>query len=349
MSKNSLGGKYASGSKRASLFRSRRRAAVPISIVFIAILVLICVLIPGAPLNTNIYLGNGFTPPPSTPTITQTPPPTIQHGGRIVFTCTRGDFNQLCLIRPDGSGSARLTSGGSHDYYPAFSPRGDYLAFVSTRNGPFDLYALNVATGELLQLTRNVGNVFSPDFSPDGTKVLFLNREVENGPANLWQVNADGTDLHLLYDGPESIVGAAWSPDGNTIAFAMAESLPSEYEIFLLDTRNETPYPQRISHGLLGIGGSIDWAPDGSDLLIYAGPPGDKDIFRIDVPSGNYTQLTFGGNNAAAAYSPDGQWIAFNSTRNDDQADLFIMRFDGELTRQLTDDPEPDWQPQWEP
>jgi Tol biopolymer transport system component len=59
--------------------------------------------------------------------------------------------------------------------------------------------------------------------------------------------------------------------------------------------------------------------------------------------------LTFGGNNAAAAYSPDGQYIVFNSLRNNGQADLFIMRADGHSTRQLTDDPEPDWQPQWGP
>jgi Tol biopolymer transport system component len=200
----------------------------------------------------------------------------------------------------------------------------------------------------LYQLTRNIGNVFSPDFSPDGRQVLFGNR-AEDGPSSLWITNLKGENPHLLYSGPSTIVGAAWSPDGNTIAFAMAEGLANEFEIFLLDLKSQTPYPQRISHGLLGIGGSIDWSPDGGNLLIYAGPPGDKDIFRLQVPDGTYTRLTFGGNNASAAYSPDGQWIAFNSTRNNDQADLYIMRFDGQLTRQLTDDPEPDWQPRWEP
>ncbi|HKI53546.1 MAG TPA: hypothetical protein VJ987_05435, partial [Anaerolineales bacterium] len=96
-------------------------------------------------------------------------------------------------------------------------------------------------------------------------------------------------------------------------------------------------------------GGSLDWSPDGRSLLIYAGPPGDKDIFRIDVDAEVAEQLTDGGNNAACSYSPDGQWIAFNSLRNNDQADLFIMRADGSSQRQITDNPEPDWQPQWEP
>jgi TolB protein len=90
-------------------------------------------------------------------------------------------------------------------------------------------------------------------------------------------------------------------------------------------------------------------SPDGKYLLIYAGPQGNKNVFRIDVQAKTAAQLTNGGNNAASSYSPDGQWIAFNSLRNNDQADIFIMRADGSSMRQVTDNPEPDWQPQWEP
>ena len=77
--------------------------------------------------------------------------------------------------------------------------------------------------------------------------------------------------------------------------------------------------------------------------------PGDKNIFLINVDAQTAVQLTNGGNNAACSFSPDGQWIAFNSLRNNDQADIFIMRPDGTDVRQVTTDPEPDWQPQWEP
>ena len=104
---------------------------------------------------------------------------------------------------------------------------------------------------------------------------------------------------------------------------------------------------QRITQGLKGVGGSVDWSPDGKFLLIYAGPVGDKDIFKIDVSNSNFIQLTDGGNNAGASFSPDGLYVVFNSLRNDDQADLYIMRVDGTNQVQLTNDPEPDWGPQW--
>jgi TolB protein len=163
----------------------------------------------------------------------------------------------------------------------------------------------------------------------------------------LWTIENTGENSQLLYAGPNTIVAADWSPDGNTIAFAMAVDQPDAYEIFLMGADGSNV--RQLTYGLAGIGGSLDWSPDGKYLLIYAGPQGDKDIFRIDVEAKTAAQLTDGGNNAASSFSPDGQWIAFNSLRNNDQADIFIMRPDGSSMRQVTTDPEPDWQPQWEP
>ena len=282
-----------------------------------------------------------YTPPP---TLTPLPLPTDPHGGRIAFTCTREDFNQLCMINRDGSGLSQLTDMQASNYYPVFTPHGDSLLFSSNRNGSFDLYLLLFDEKQLLQVTQNIGNVVSPDYSPDGRRIVFANRASDE-PASIWMVNADGLNPHLVYAGPNTIVATAWSPDGEKIAYAMSVGIPQEYEIFIMDTNGKNHL--RLSQGLKGIGGSIDWSPDNKYLLIYAGPYGDKDLFKLEVETGNYIQLTDGGNNAGASYSPDGLYIAFNSLRNNDQADLYIMRADGTHQVQLTNDPEPDWGPQW--
>ena len=124
--------------------------------------------------------------------------------------------------------------------------------------------------------------------------------------------------------------------------------LQNEFDIFLLDAKG-VGEPRRLNTGLLGISGSLDWSSESRYLLIVAGPFGDKDIFRYDVETGNILRLTAGGNNNSASYSPEGEYIAFNSLRNADQADIYIMRADGSGEKQITDNPEPDWQPQWEP
>jgi Tol biopolymer transport system component len=292
------------------------------------------------PVSYSPYAAN-FTPPP---TLTALPVPTDPNGGRIAFTCTRGDFNQLCMINRDGTGLSQLTDMDASNYYPAFTPDGSSLLFSSNRNGSFDLYLLLFGQKQLFQITKSVGNVVSPDYSPDGRYIVFANR-AGDGPASIWMVNADGLNAHLVYAGSGTIVATAWSPDGEKIAYAMSVGIPQEYEIFTMDTQGKNHV--RVSQRLKGIGGSIDWSPDGRSLLIYAGPFGDKDIFKLDIASGDATQVTNGGNNAGASYSPDGLYIVFNSLRNKDQADLYIMRSNGENQVQLTNDPQPDWGPQW--
>ena len=250
------------------------------------------------------------------------------------------------MVNRDGTGLSQLTDMDASNYYPVFSPDGSSLLFSSNRNGAFDLYLLSFDKKELIQITDHVGNVISPDYSPDGQKIVFANR-VGDEDTSIWIVNSDGANPHLLYKGTNTIVGVAWSPDGERIAYAMSVGIPQDYEIFVMNSNGKNHI--RVSQGLLGIGGSVDWSPDSRYLLIYAGPYGDKDIFRVDATAGDFTQLTRGGNNAGAVYSPDGRYILFNSLRNNDQADLYVMRADGENQEQLTNDPEPDWGGQWTP
>lgn len=295
------------------------------------------------PVYLTPFVAAQFTPPP---TITPTPKPTHAPGNRIAFTCTRGDYNQVCMINFDGTGLAQLSDIQASNYYPVFSPLGGSLLFSSNRNGAFDLYTLSFDERQLVQITKDIGNAVSPDYSPDGRQIVFAN-PTKDGASSIWVVDADGVNPRILYTGLNTIVGTAWSPDGKTIAYAMSRGVVNEYEIFLMDSDGKNN--RQISRDMLGIGGSLDWSPDGKYLLIYAGPAGDKDIFRLDIATGGYVQLTDGGNNAAAAYSRDGDYIAFNSLRNDDQADLYVMKADGSLQRRLTNNPEPDWGPVWEP
>ena len=307
----------------------------------------LCVLIPSNSMNISNSVGAERPTATRVPTFTPAPQPTREHIGRIIFTCTRGDWNQLCWVNADGTDYQQLTTLDAHSYYPVYSPRGGSVVYASNQDGGvFDLFLTILDGSPLIRLTKSIGNVISPSFSPDGSRILFANRAAE-GPTSLWTIDATGANPDLLYAAPNTIVAADWAPVGNRIAFAMAVEQPEVYEVFVMD--EDGTDVRQLTRGLPGIGGSLDWSLDGKSLLIYAGVPGDKNIFLINVDAQTAVQLTNGGNNAAAAFSPDGQWIAFNSLRNNDQADIFIMRPDGTDVRQVTNHPEPDWQPQWGP
>lgn len=323
------------------------RFRLPIGLILLVLAIGLCLALPANPLDVSTIRISELELPTPLPTRTPPPAPTKPNIGRIIFTCTRGDFNQLCWVNADGSGYQQLTDVEAHNYYPVYSPKGGSIVYASNQNGgAFDLFLFVFEGSRLIRLTNFIGNVISPSFSPDGERILFANRAGE-GPTSLWTIDNTGENADLLYAGPNTIVAADWSPNGETIAFAMAVERQDEYEIFLMGADGSNV--RQLTRGLAGIGGSLDWSPDGKYLLIHAGPEGGKDIFRIDIEAQTAAQLTDGGNNASASYSPDGQWIAFNSLRNNDQADIFIMRPDGTGVRQVTSNPEPDWQPQWEP
>ena len=224
---------------------------------------------------------------------------------------------------------------------------GGSVVYSSNQNGGvFDLYFFTFEGSQLTRLTTKIGNVISPTFSPDGKTILFANR-TGDGPTSLWTVDTTGQNSDLLYSGPNTIVAVDWSPEGDRIAFAMAVDQPDSYEVFLMNADGSNV--RQLTRGLPNIGGSLDWSPDGRFLLIYAGPSGDKNIFMIECGRRDRSPAHERGQQCSGVFSPDGQWIAFNSLRNNDQADIFIMRPDGSDMRQIIDNAEPDWQPQWEP
>ncbi|NWF64227.1 MAG: protein kinase, partial [Chloroflexi bacterium] len=211
------------------------------------------------PLPTPIlftpFAADSTAPPPPSPT----PRPTLTNGGRIVFTCTRGDYNQLCMVNRDGTDFVQLTDVAASNYYPVFTPDAISILFASNRAGPnFDFFILNFVEREIFQLTINIGNVISPDFSPDGRMIVFANKAGDT-PTSIWMMNADGLNARRVYTGTGNIVSVAWSPDGEKIAYAMNTGTPQEYEIFTMDTSGRNHL--KISQGLQGIGGSVDFSP----------------------------------------------------------------------------------------
>ncbi len=71
-------------------------------------------------------------------------------------------------------------------------------------------------TGEK-RLTPAQGEYFTPVWSPDGKRIAFASRRIDN--TDVYVVNADGSDEKRLTSDAGNDFDPAWSPDGKRIAF----------------------------------------------------------------------------------------------------------------------------------
>lgn len=120
-------------------------------------------------------------------------------GDRILFNGfdERGENPGLYLIKADGSNRQRLTDNGN-DLRPAWSPNGEAVVFMSTRNGNMDVYRLSLQDGSLVQLTDDPAQDGLPAISPDSRLVVFASDR--GGVWRLYVTPIDGGPTVPLLD-----------------------------------------------------------------------------------------------------------------------------------------------------
>lgn len=74
----------------------------------------------------------------------------------------------------DGSQVRRLTNHPSMDYWPAWSPDGNQIAFTSNRDGNYEIYVCKPDGTGLRNLTRHPGQDNYAAWSPDSKRLAFI-------------------------------------------------------------------------------------------------------------------------------------------------------------------------------
>lgn len=101
-------------------------------------------------------------------------------GKEIVFTY-KGD---IFKVPAQGGQAVQLTSQGSYESNPVWSPDGNQIAFASDRKGNFDVYVMSKNGGTAKQLTFNSAKELPTAFSADG-KSVFFTAEIQDPAASV--------------------------------------------------------------------------------------------------------------------------------------------------------------------
>lgn len=289
--------------------------------------------------------------PPETLTPTVTIPGSDDANGMIAFYSHRDGNIEIYTMNPDGSDQRRLTSNESDEYSPVWSPDGSQIAFISDRDDPnsgdcvhscfYQLYIINVDDGSERKLIETEFSALHPDWHPNGTSISVDTEADLQG--DIYLVNADGSDLHLLI---EDGFWADWSPDGTQIVFASRRD--GNVELYLADADGSNQ--RRLTqNGRLDF--FPDWSPDGHRIAFAVLE--DRAIYIMDADGSNERRLTYQGNAENPTWSPDGSWIAYQSS-NDGDFEIYAINVeealegnDGFNPLQLTNNQVGDLWPSW--
>ncbi len=253
-------------------------------------------------------------------------------GTQIVLSLKAGLWERnIVAMDMDGFNRHNVVANGSANMFPKWAPGGG-VVYTSFLPGKPSVY---LGTRRITQDEREYRGAA---FSRDGRLVASVDM---GGQSDLVQIDPkSGAIIKTLTSSEWDEVSPSWSPDGRRIAFVSSRSGSPQVHVISADGTGERRVTMAGSYN-----SGPRFGPNG--LIAFSGMDGfQTDIFTVD-PSGNLTRLTQNqGNNKDPAWSPDGRYLVFLSSR-DGEWKVFIMTEDGRYQFPITESAAawatPDW------
>jgi len=198
----------------------------------------------------------------------------------FAFDVELAESQPFSPIRPTSEGNPEPLSDHDRDSFAAaWSPDGRQIALVMEDvDGHLQVFTLDLASGETLQVTRAPLDVYISAWSPDGRWIAFSASAGEN--EEIYLIGASGGGMTRLTNNPALDSEPSWSPDGRFIVFSSEREGPRRLFVMRADGSNVT----RLNTGL-SEGATPAWSPDGRYIAFVSDRDGNPEIYRIDAPA----------------------------------------------------------------
>ncbi len=281
-------------------------------------------------------------------------PPGTLNGEQYPFAFVLLDeytgIEHLFITSIDGSEIIHLLA--SADYgsigLPIWSPDGDKLALrIDQESVPgkntWDLFIIDLSLMEIRQITDDPEEEGNPDWSPDGTQLVFTVGGYDH--SSIYMIDSDGTHRTLLSERDANDGYPTWSPDGRIIAYETCVA-GGNCAVCLLSMSNRD---RECQDNYDSITYKLVWSPD-SQKIYYQTNTG---FYSMEVPLGDTTllmELPEPDDILDFQLSPDGTRIVFCSQEDIQwyQEDIFLLDIQNQHLMKLTDDGYNDSYPLWD-
>ena len=227
--------------------------------------------------------------------------------------------SDIWLLATDGSAQRRLTAHSGRSSSPAWSPDGNWVAFLAKREGDEEtqVYLISPTGGEARRLTTIPTGASALKWFPDGKRIAFLSwvwpeLATEEEQAQRLKDRRDAKVKAYIIETTSFRYWDHWLADGRLPHVFVVEVETGKHRDILAGT-GVSLVRQEPSAGF------YDISPDGTEIAFTAdltkdfGYDPNRDIVTIPVAGGKWTNLTADNpaNDTSPRYSPDGKWIAY--------------------------------------
>ena len=170
------------------------------------------------------------------------------HFGTLILSIREGKDIHLFLYQPfledwSGIGFAglpltRITNGPYQDITPSVSPNGTKIAFASNRKGPWDIYILDLLSGETQQYTDTATYDSNPTWSPDGQWLAYESYQNNNLEILIQDIDKTSGAITLT-NHPGADYSPSWSGQGRWISYISDRNGVQEVWYADLDSRQD--------------------------------------------------------------------------------------------------------------
>lgn len=193
------------------------------------------------------------------------------------------NLSRIHIVTLDGSQPVRevVSDPAARSYWHGWSPDGRTLAYVrvGVGDGTYDVWSLDLASGQRAPLLVGPGVDDGPEWSPDGRHLYF--NSTRSGAMALWRADADGSNpVQLTHDAGRRDWFPHISPDGRWIAYvsfgddiALEDHPPNREDVQLRLLPTDGSAPPVILARIFGGQGTINvpsWSPDSNQIAFVS-------------------------------------------------------------------------------
>lgn len=256
-------------------------------------------------------------------------------GEKLTFYSNRGGNYDIYVMNADGTNEARLTTKKTKDTMARWSPDGTQLVYVSELDGIRHLFLMNADGTKQRPFTSGPCACEDPTWRPDGKAIAYHRycKDDPNKARSIYERNIDTQTETKLGQSSMREIQPAYSPTGDRIAFVGCDNDFSDANIFIMNA-NGSGLEQLTDSGL---DFRPRWSPDSNKIVFRSKRLGNDDLFIMGISGAGRTRITMNkGGDAGGVFSPNGKTIAFASTLESGNYDIYLMRPFGNRVRRIT-------------